>query len=141
MKFAEKMAEFMKRYHYRPSELGRAALNDPNFVNKVLLGRRSPTERIMLQVEKWMDQGPEVHAPEKRKPVRVAKPPLAQRAGDWPTAAIIWTAREDKLIRNMIQRGKDWDAIGAKLGVSPRSARRRAADIGVAPLPGPRPKP
>ena len=53
MKFAERVTAFMQQYHYTPSQFGRAAMGDPNFVPRLLKGRQV-TERIMDKVDQWM---------------------------------------------------------------------------------------
>ena len=64
--FADEVREFMERWGYLPSELGRAALKDPNFVGDLLLGNRSPTERTIRLVRAFMRGGARKHAPENR---------------------------------------------------------------------------
>ena len=64
--FADEVRDFMERWGYLPSELGRAALKDPNFVGDLLLGNRSPTERTIRQFRAFMRGGARKHAPENR---------------------------------------------------------------------------
>jgi hypothetical protein len=53
MKFDERVAAFLARHPFTPSQFGRATMGDPNFVPRLRKGRQV-TERVMLKVDKWM---------------------------------------------------------------------------------------
>ena len=54
--FANELRRFMRKFSYTPSQLGRAAIGDPNFVGDILAGKRSPTERLMNRMREWMSE-------------------------------------------------------------------------------------
>lgn len=53
-KFLATVTKFMERWGYGDSEFGRLALKDPNFVQEVRSGQRSPTLRLVTKVLIYM---------------------------------------------------------------------------------------
>lgn len=123
MEFEKAVEVFLAKWGYKPTEFGRKAIGDPNFVQNMKDGR-SPSLRIVRKVEAFMAKGPEIHgalARKRKEPARVGK--------------IQWSPAMDQVLETMIQVDASWSEISHRTGVSRLAARRRAIKLGLWEMP------
>lgn len=126
--FLEAIEAFMQRWDYMPSEFGRAAIGDPNFVFRVRSGERSPTVHTVDRVLAWMDVRGRAH--EKGIGLRKGLGNGLRRRMPM-TTRIVWTPKLDARIGAMLDAGKSWAQIAAAVGTAPRTVQRRAQKLGL----------